>query len=147
MTQLRGAVGVVILLGLTWVFAVFAIDRASIVFYYLFAITNSLQGLFIFIFYCIFKKDALTAWRRKLPCCETMDEKSGERSSSKARMKTSPGCTTPVSNNTVKHSMASTNSSQNSNDDVKIKKRAELSSDSGFHSSGGVANSRSSTSI
>ncbi|XP_046549122.1 adhesion G-protein coupled receptor G2-like isoform X3 [Haliotis rubra] len=140
MTQLRGAVGVVILLGLTWVFAVFAIDRASIVFYYLFAITNSLQGLFIFIFYCIFKKDALTAWRRKLPCCETMDEKSGERSSSK-------GCTTPVSNNTVKHSMASTNSSQNSNDDVKIKKRAELSSDSGFHSSGGVANSRSSTSI
>ncbi|XP_067675291.1 adhesion G-protein coupled receptor G6-like isoform X2 [Haliotis asinina] len=164
MTQLRGAVGVVILLGLTWVFAVFAIDRASTVFYYLFAITNSLQGLFIFIFYCIFKKDALTAWRRKLPCCETIDEKSGERSSSKVErtvyhvartndqdqvtlLTFTPGCTTPVSNNTVKNSMASTNSSQNSNDDVKIKKRTELSSDSDFQSSGGVENSRSSTSI
>nr|KAG5699357.1 hypothetical protein BaRGS_008265 [Batillaria attramentaria] len=41
--QLRGAIGVVILLGLTWVFGVLAIDQASVVFYYLFAIFNSLQ--------------------------------------------------------------------------------------------------------
>ena len=41
--QLRGATGVAILLGLTWIFAVFAIDQASVVFYYLFAIFNSLQ--------------------------------------------------------------------------------------------------------
>ena len=39
----RGIVGVAILLGLTWIFAVFAIDQASVVFYYLFAIFNSLQ--------------------------------------------------------------------------------------------------------
>ncbi|XP_071115301.1 adhesion G-protein coupled receptor G6-like isoform X1 [Haliotis cracherodii] len=164
MTQLRGAMGVVILLGLTWVFAVFAIDRASVVFYYLFAITNSLQGLFIFIFYCLFKKDALSAWRRKLPCCETMDEKSGDRSSSKAErtqfhvdkthdqdqvtlLTFKQGYTNPVSNNTVKHSMSTTNSSPNSNNDAKIKKRAMVSSDSGFHSSGGDENTRSSTSI
>jgi hypothetical protein len=41
--QLRGVVGVAILLGLTWAFAIFAIDQASVAFYYLFAIFNSLQ--------------------------------------------------------------------------------------------------------
>ena len=76
-TQLRGAVGVIILLGLTYIFAIFAIGQASLVFYYLFAIFNSLQGLFIFIFYCVFKKDALNTWRRQLPCCDVGDEKSG----------------------------------------------------------------------
>ncbi|XP_076445246.1 uncharacterized protein LOC143283086 isoform X3 [Babylonia areolata] len=74
--QLRGAVGVAILLGLTWVFALFAIDRASVVFYYLFAIFNSLQGLWIFVFYCLLKKEARSAWKRALPCCPTLDDKS-----------------------------------------------------------------------
>nr|KAG5702995.1 hypothetical protein BaRGS_014818 [Batillaria attramentaria] len=41
--QLQGAIGVVILLGLTWVFGFLAIDKASVVFSYLFAIFNTLQ--------------------------------------------------------------------------------------------------------
>lgn len=72
--RLRGAVGVAILLGLTWIFALFAIDRASVVFYYLFAIFNSLQGLWIFVFYCLLKKEARSAWRRALPCCPALDK-------------------------------------------------------------------------
>ncbi|XP_050392607.1 uncharacterized protein LOC126811152 isoform X2 [Patella vulgata] len=79
LSKLRGAVGVVILLGLTWIFAIFAIGPLRTVFSYLFAIFNALQGLFIFVFYCVFKRDALNSWRRLLPCCEVIDEKSSSR--------------------------------------------------------------------
>ena len=65
--RLKGAFSVTILLGLTWLFAVFAVGgAASLVFHYLFAIFNTLQGLFIFIFYCLLKKDVMKAWRRQL---------------------------------------------------------------------------------
>ncbi len=40
------------LLGITWVFGALAIGDASLAFYYIFAICNCLQGLFIFIFHC-----------------------------------------------------------------------------------------------
>nr|KAG5700533.1 hypothetical protein BaRGS_025245 [Batillaria attramentaria] len=64
--KIRRAVGVIILLGLTWVFGFLAIDGATqIVFHYLFAIFNSLQGLFIFLFYCVFNKDARAAYTDK----------------------------------------------------------------------------------
>ena len=62
-TQLHGAVIIIVLLGLTYMFAIFAIDQASVVFYYLFAVFNSLQGLFIFVFYCMFKKKTYDAWK------------------------------------------------------------------------------------
>ena len=64
-TQLRGAFAVVVLLGLTWIFAIFAVGGAGIAFNYLFAIFNSFQGLFIFIFYCLLKKDVKDTWREK----------------------------------------------------------------------------------
>ncbi|XP_055888101.1 uncharacterized protein LOC106072137 isoform X1 [Biomphalaria glabrata] len=82
--RLRGAIGVVILLGLSWIFAIFAIDQASVAFYYLFAIFNSLQGLFIFIFYCLLKKDAMTAWKSLFPCFEEYKEKSSSHSRTKS---------------------------------------------------------------
>lgn len=41
--RLRGAIGVVFLLGLSWLFAIFAIGQASVAFYYLFAVFNSMQ--------------------------------------------------------------------------------------------------------
>nr|KAG5693346.1 hypothetical protein BaRGS_017639 [Batillaria attramentaria] len=68
--KLRRAVGVVILLGLTWVFGFLAIDDTSqLVFNYLFAIFNSLQGLFIFLFYCVFNKDVRAAYKRFIALC------------------------------------------------------------------------------
>ncbi|KAL5010608.1 hypothetical protein ScPMuIL_012913 [Solemya velum] len=65
-SRLRGAASFAVLLGLTWVFAFFAIGSASVVFNYCFTTFNSLQGLFIFIFHCFRKKDARQAWAKLL---------------------------------------------------------------------------------
>ncbi|XP_070567743.1 adhesion G-protein coupled receptor G6-like [Ptychodera flava] len=62
--QLRAAIGLMVLLGLTWTFAIFAISEASLVFMYLFAIFNCLQGLFIFVFHCALKTDIQNGWKR-----------------------------------------------------------------------------------
>ena len=67
-SRLRGALSVIVLLGLTWSFAFFAIGGAGVVFHYLFAISNSLQGLFIFAFYCLLKKEAQISWMRCVGC-------------------------------------------------------------------------------
>ena len=64
--QLRGIFSVVVLLGLTWIFAIFAIGEANLVFQYLFNILNSLQGFFVFIFYCCLKKDVAKLWKKKI---------------------------------------------------------------------------------
>ena len=45
------------LLGLTWVFGFFAVGNASMVFQWLFCIFNSLQGVFIFIYFCLYQPD------------------------------------------------------------------------------------------
>ena len=66
--RLRGAISVIVLLGLTWVFAIFAVGDFGLVFHYLFAIFNSLQGLFIFFFYCFLKTDVRNLWKRKCTC-------------------------------------------------------------------------------
>lgn len=66
MSRLRGALGIVTLLGLTWIFAFFAISDAGLTFHYLFAISNSLQGLFIFLFYCLLKTDVQIAFKKSL---------------------------------------------------------------------------------
>ncbi|UYV65989.1 hypothetical protein LAZ67_3006074 [Cordylochernes scorpioides] len=53
-TWVRGAVVLVFLLGLTWSFGLFYLNEQSVIMAYLFVIFNSLQGLFIFIFHCIY---------------------------------------------------------------------------------------------
>ena len=55
--QFRRGATVLILLGLTWLFGVLAISDAKIVSQYLFCIFNSLQGLFVFVFYCVFSSE------------------------------------------------------------------------------------------
>ena len=61
--HLQRAASIMVLLGLTWAFAFFAVGGASLVFNYLFAVCNSLQGLFIFVFYCAMRADVRQAWR------------------------------------------------------------------------------------
>ncbi|XP_036365085.1 adhesion G-protein coupled receptor G2-like [Octopus sinensis] len=61
--RVLGLVGLLFLFGLTWVFAFFAVSEAAKVFVYLFTIFNTLQGMFIFIFYCIYKKDTRDVFR------------------------------------------------------------------------------------
>ncbi|XP_064632219.1 uncharacterized protein LOC135490733 isoform X2 [Lineus longissimus] len=64
--QLRGAVTVMILLGITWVFGMFAFGKAKTVFQYVFCITNSLQGFFIFLVRCLMHPEAKAAWLQLL---------------------------------------------------------------------------------
>lgn len=49
------------LLGLTWVFGVLGFDQHTVVFLYLFAIFNSLQGFFVFIFHCVLDQQVRAA--------------------------------------------------------------------------------------
>ncbi|XP_019631460.1 PREDICTED: adhesion G protein-coupled receptor L2-like isoform X3 [Branchiostoma belcheri] len=50
---IRGSLTLLCLLGVTWVFGVLYLDKGTVVFAYVFTVTNSLQGLFIFIFHCL----------------------------------------------------------------------------------------------
>ncbi|XP_069640878.1 adhesion G-protein coupled receptor G2 isoform X1 [Haliaeetus albicilla] len=63
--DLRSVAGLTFLLGITWGFAFFTVNE---VFTYLFTIFNTLQGFFIFIFYCVAKENVRKQWRRYL-CC------------------------------------------------------------------------------
>ena len=49
------------LLGLTWLFGLLGFSPDAIVFKYLFAVLNSLQGLAIFIFHCALNKEVRKA--------------------------------------------------------------------------------------
>uniref|UniRef100_A0A673BF43 Adhesion G-protein coupled receptor G6 n=1 Tax=Sphaeramia orbicularis TaxID=375764 RepID=A0A673BF43_9TELE len=66
--NLRSVVSLTFLLGMTWGFAFFAWGPVALAFMYLFAIFNSLQGLFIFSFHCALKENVQKQWRRYL-CC------------------------------------------------------------------------------
>ncbi|XP_055086241.1 adhesion G-protein coupled receptor G2 [Periophthalmus magnuspinnatus] len=68
LSDLRSIFGLVILLGLTWGFALFAWGPLYLPFVYLFCIFNSLQGLFIFVFHCAMKENVQRQWRMYL-CC------------------------------------------------------------------------------
>lgn len=67
----RSVAGITILLGLTWGFAFFAWGPLNLPFMYLFAIFNSLQGFFIFVFHCAVKENVRRQWRTYL-CCGRM---------------------------------------------------------------------------
>ena len=60
--------GVMFLFGLTWLFAVLTISVTGLrqIFQILFVIFNSFQGFFIFLFFCIFNKEAIESWREFL---------------------------------------------------------------------------------
>ncbi|XP_049912804.1 adhesion G-protein coupled receptor G2 [Epinephelus moara] len=68
MTDLRSIAGLIILLGLTWGFALFAWGPLYIPFVYLFSIFNSLQGFLVFVFHCAVKENVRRQWRTYL-CC------------------------------------------------------------------------------
>ena len=60
--------GIMILFGLTWVLAAFTIREASLAFQILFAVFNSLQGFFIFIFFCVLSSDVRWLWLKMVTC-------------------------------------------------------------------------------
>ncbi|XP_076876414.1 uncharacterized protein LOC143525861 isoform X2 [Brachyhypopomus gauderio] len=66
--EARSVAGLTVLLGLTWGFAFFAWGVLNLPFMFLFAIFNSLQGFFIFVFHCAVKDNVRRQWRTYL-CC------------------------------------------------------------------------------
>ena len=64
--KLRIAAACTVIMGVTWVLGVFALGELTFTFQLLFTIFNSLQGLFIFIFYCALSQDVQKEWRKLL---------------------------------------------------------------------------------
>ena len=65
--------GIMFLFGLTWLFGALTVTglsdaTASTVFQVLFVICNAFQGFFIFLFFCVFNKDARGLWLELLSC-------------------------------------------------------------------------------
>ena len=52
----KGLLGLLFLLGITWSFAIVSVTHPSVLFTYIFTSLNSMQGFFIFIFNCILNK-------------------------------------------------------------------------------------------
>ncbi|XP_071809847.1 adhesion G protein-coupled receptor L4-like [Asterias amurensis] len=61
---LKGALFLLPILGLTWIFGILAQNAATLVFQYLFVIFNAMQGVFIFLAYCALNKEVRNAIQR-----------------------------------------------------------------------------------
>ena len=66
--KIKRAFGILILVGITWMFGFFAVADARLVFHYLFAVCNSLQGFSIFVFYCVIQRKVRECWWALLTC-------------------------------------------------------------------------------
>ncbi|XP_054936602.1 adhesion G-protein coupled receptor D1 isoform X1 [Physeter macrocephalus] len=53
------------ILGTSWVFGALAVNNQAVVFQYMFAILNSLQGFFIFLFHCLLNSEVRAAFKHK----------------------------------------------------------------------------------
>uniref|UniRef100_A0A8C7CC03 Adhesion G protein-coupled receptor D1 n=1 Tax=Oncorhynchus kisutch TaxID=8019 RepID=A0A8C7CC03_ONCKI len=53
------------ILGISWIFGVLAINDHSLMFQYMFAVFNSLQGFFIFLFHCLLNSEVRAAFKHK----------------------------------------------------------------------------------
>ncbi|XP_058547506.1 adhesion G-protein coupled receptor D1 isoform X2 [Neofelis nebulosa] len=53
------------ILGTSWVFGVLAVNSQAVVFQYMFAVLNSLQGFFIFLFHCLLNSEVRAAFKHK----------------------------------------------------------------------------------
>ena len=59
---------VMVMFGLSWLFGALSIDDGAIFFQWPFVILNTLQGFFLFIFFCVLGKDARDEWLNLLSC-------------------------------------------------------------------------------
>ncbi|XP_038060762.1 uncharacterized protein LOC119731635 [Patiria miniata] len=67
--RLQNALAISVLLGLTWVFGLLSlVQTANFAFQVLFCIFNSLQGLMIFLLFCVRQQEIRQAWWKFLTC-------------------------------------------------------------------------------
>ena len=69
--------GILVTLGLTWLFGAVAIGDAKLVFQYLFTIFNSMQGLLVFIFYCVLSVQTRTKYKTHFGIDQGKDSNTG----------------------------------------------------------------------
>jgi len=62
----RGLLGLLFLLGVTWGFAIVSVTHPSLPFTYIFTVLNSLHGTFIFTFNCVMNKKIRKEGRQRL---------------------------------------------------------------------------------
>ncbi len=67
---MSSVLGIMSLMGLTWVFGAFTISGTARVFEFLFVGFNSLQGFFIFLFFVAFAKETQDLWLQACGCKE-----------------------------------------------------------------------------
>ena len=84
-----------ILLGITWIFALLAVGKATMVFQWFFCVFNSLQGFFIFLFYTVRSQDVRKAWAEKIKRKKPISSQPKKESSSRTDRKGNP-CTYDV---------------------------------------------------
>ncbi|XP_037603558.1 adhesion G-protein coupled receptor G2 [Sebastes umbrosus] len=111
--DVRSVAGIMILLGFTWGFAFFAWGPVNLPFMYLFAIFNSLQGFFIFVFFCAVKENVRKQWRTYL-CCGRMRLAENSEWSRTATQKTVKASVTGLTSLHSSKSSKSNNSSSSS---------------------------------
>jgi len=71
--RLKGLVGLNFLLGLSWGFALFGFSNENKIIIWIFVLLNSTQGFWIFIFYCIIRKD-VREFYKSLCCISYLDK-------------------------------------------------------------------------
>ncbi|CAM5169632.1 unnamed protein product [Eretmochelys imbricata] len=71
------AIAQVFILGCTWIFGLLQVGPAATVMAYLFTITNSLQGAFIFLVHCLLNKQEYKRWIRRIETPRTKSQTSG----------------------------------------------------------------------
>ena len=67
-TKVRITAACSVLMGVTWIVGLFAVEELTLTFQIVFCVFNSLQGFFIFVFYCARNKDVLREWKRCFGC-------------------------------------------------------------------------------
>ena len=68
MKTMISIISIMFMFGLQWLFGALTIAEASLAFQWLFVIFSTLQGLFLFIFFCVLGKDARDEWMRVFTC-------------------------------------------------------------------------------
>nr|XP_013804623.1 PREDICTED: adhesion G-protein coupled receptor D1-like [Apteryx mantelli mantelli] len=53
------------ILGSSWIFGILTVNDHALVFQYMFAVFNSLQGFFIFLFHCLLNSEVRAAFKHK----------------------------------------------------------------------------------
>ncbi|KAK5898180.1 hypothetical protein CgunFtcFv8_015621 [Champsocephalus gunnari] len=120
MTDLRSIAGLIVLLGLTWGFALFAWGPLYLPFVYLFTIFNSLQGFLVFIFHCAVKENVRRQWRTYL-CCGKLrlaENSDWSRTATQNRMNLSVATATTSAPHLTSRSSSVISDSTNSNGSV-----------------------------